>query len=122
MEALCRSAGTQYFHFLQPNQYVPDSKPLSREELDGAFDPNHPYRPGVLNGYPLLSAAGRALQERGITFTDLTMLFSDCNETAYSDRCCHFNKLGNETIAQAIAREIAAVEVRLRDSVTTTIT
>ncbi|HET6250469.1 MAG TPA: hypothetical protein VFE47_22465 [Tepidisphaeraceae bacterium] len=110
MNALCQSAQMRYFHFLQPNQYVPNSKPLSEEELASAYDPNHPYRPGVLEGYPLLKSAGGALREGGVSFTDLTELFKDSRQTVYSDRCCHFNRTGNEMIARAIAREIGISE------------
>ncbi len=74
--------------------------------MAGAYDPDHPYRPGVLEGYPLLRSAGKSLRENGIAFTDLTTLFYDCRETVYSDRCCHFNRRGNEMIATAIAAEI----------------
>jgi hypothetical protein len=107
MHDLCQSTGTRYLHFLQPNQYLPQSKPLTAEEMTTAFDPDHPYRSGVMEGYPLLKAAGQTLHQEGVAFTDLTMLFADCNETVYSDRCCHFNQRGNEIVAAAIAAEIS---------------
>jgi len=106
MHELCVARGAHYLQFLQPNQYVPNSKPLSQEEMTGAYDPDHPYRPGVLQGYPLLSAAGKTLRDNGIAFTDLTPLFADSKAPVYSDRCCHFNRRGNEMIAGAIAAEI----------------
>lgn len=107
MHEICRSAGTRYLHFLQPNQYVPNSKPLTAEEIETAFDPDHPYRAGVLEGYPLLKVAGQRLREHGVAFTDLTMLFRDCRESVYADRCCHFNRRGNEIISNAIATQLA---------------
>ena len=60
MDRLCRANGIEYYHFLQPNQYLPDSKPLSPEELESAYHQDHKYRPGVVAGYPLLQIAGRA--------------------------------------------------------------
>jgi hypothetical protein len=107
MHDLCKSKGMLYLHFLQPNQYLPESKPLTPEEMATAFDPDHPYRPGVIEGYPLLKAAGQTLHQEGVAFTDLTMLFADCHETVYSDRCCHFNQRGNEIVAAAIAAEVS---------------
>jgi hypothetical protein len=109
MHELCQASGAQYLQFLQPNQYVPNSKPLSEEEKARAFDPDHPYRPGVLAGYPLLRETGKALREKGVAFNDLTLLFSECSESVYRDRCCHFNRRGNEIIAGAIAAEIVRV-------------
>jgi len=37
---------------------------------------------------------------------DLTMVFEDVDETLYVDDCCHFNQLGNEVVARALAQFI----------------
>jgi hypothetical protein len=105
---LCRANGIAYFHFLQPNQYVPDSKPLTEQERRAAFDPEHPYRRGVLLGYPLLAAAGGELTAGGVAFTDLSEAFADVAETLYVDDCCHYNVKGYELLADAIAAAILA--------------
>ena len=93
IEELASGAGFDYFHFLQPNQYDPDSKPLTDEELRMAFDPAHEFRPSVEQGYPVLRTVGARLREQGIRFHD----------TLYGDVCCHLNLRGNELLAERIA-------------------
>ena len=110
MHALCTTLGIEYHHFLQPNQYVPSSKPLSDEERRDAYDENHRYAAGAMAGYPLLSARGAELRERGIHFHDLTRVFADVSETIYVDTCCHINWLGNRILASRIARAITATD------------
>ena len=106
MHHLCAANGIAYFHFLQPNQYVAGSKPLSNEELRDAYLPDSPGRRAVEYGYPLLSEKGRELSAQGVFFEDLTMVFKGVGETIYYDNCCHFNTEGNQLIGQAIARTI----------------
>jgi len=106
MHHLSRGNGAEYYHFLQPNQYVAGSKPMGPDELRRAYDPGMRYRPGVVKGYPKLIAAGQQLLASGVVFHDLTQLF--VNETApmYRDTCCHFSQPGVEAIARAIAQVI----------------
>jgi hypothetical protein len=104
LDGLCRANGIAYYHFLQPNQYLPDSKPMSPAERSLAIFPNHPYQNGVEQGYPLLIEAGNQLVKRGVRFHDLTMLYADTAEPVYRDSCCHFNERGNEMLAAAVAR------------------
>lgn len=106
MHKLCAANGIVYVHFLQPNQYVPDSKIMKEEELKRAFREDHPYRKGVVQGYPLLIQAGKALQDEGVNFRDLTMLFADRAELLYSDDCCHLNQQGYSMIGTAIGETL----------------
>jgi hypothetical protein len=101
-----RAYGFRYFHFLQPNQYVADSKPMGPEERAIALPPTYAYRKSATAGYPRLIAAGKQLSALGVPFRDLTMLFREVEEPVYSDGCCHFNARGNELIAQEVARVI----------------
>jgi len=101
-----RAYGFRYFHFLQPNQYVADSKPMGPEERAIALPPTYAYRKSATPGYPRLIAAGKQLSALGVPFRDLTMLFREVEEPVYSDGCCHFNARGNELIAQEVARVI----------------
>ncbi len=98
--------GARYFHFLQPNQYVAGSKPLSDEERAKAHDEDSPYRPVAERGYPLLRQVGAELRAAGVWFVDLTEVFSGVGETLYIDTCCHFNAKGNALVSQAIARAV----------------
>jgi hypothetical protein len=106
MHQLCSAQGILYYHFLQPNQYLPGTKPLSPEELRDAVDPDHPYRFAVESGYPHLQRAGVELRRSGIAFRDLSHLFTEVPQTLYIDDCCHFNLLGNQIVAEAIAGEL----------------
>jgi len=106
MRVLCAANGIRYYHFLQPNQYVEGSKLLNAEELRRAFRDNHPYREGVVRGYPVLRRAGERLAASGECFTDLTDAFVATREQVYLDDCCHFGERGNSIIADRIAEAI----------------
>jgi hypothetical protein len=108
MHDLAIARGIAYAHFLQPNQYVPGSKPLSADERRSGFKEGHPYQAPVVEGWPHLAAAGEELRESGVAFHDLTGLFADHRETLYLDECCHFNPRGNELLGEAIGRALAA--------------
>lgn len=100
--------GTLYLHFLQPNQYLPDSKPLTNWEQRNAFAIGSNYQEAVEQGYPLLQQFGRELQRDGIRFHDLTSIFRDHPEGLYVDWCCHLNREGYDIVTRQIAREILA--------------
>ncbi len=107
MHQMCEGQGCRYFHFLQPNQYAPGAKDLSREERRVAYRADHPYRPGAERGYPYLRRAGRSLAQGGVRYHDLTLLFSRVAEPIYVDACCHYNLRGARRVAAAMARVIA---------------
>jgi hypothetical protein len=106
MHQLCSARGIRYYHFLQPNQYVPGSKVLTARELSTAFAAQGRYRSAVETGYPHLVAAGARLAAAGVDFHDLTGVFGDVDETLYIDDCCHFNARGAELLALEMARRI----------------
>lgn len=103
---LARARGIVYVHFLQPNQYVPGSKPMGREERLVALAPAHPYKAPVEDCYPSLVEAGRALAGRGVPFRDLSGLFAGHPEPLYEDACCHYNQEGKRLIGQAMGRTV----------------
>ncbi len=104
---LAELGGAEYYHFLQPNQYVPNSKPLSAIELEYHYTPGGRYGPFVAEGYPpLLREFSRDLQSRGINYFDLTRIFVDRRETLYRDDCCHFNDHGQELLAAAMVERL----------------
>lgn len=104
---LSEKTSFEYYHFLQPNQYVDGSKEFTKEELDIAIETGpFPYRDAAQMGYPLLVEKGRQLTENGVDFTDLTQIFKNETKTVYSDKCCHFNQLGYNQIADRIAEKI----------------
>jgi hypothetical protein len=102
-----KTAGFDYFHFLQPNQYFQNTKVLTEEELTIAYE-HQPfaYKTAVQTGYPFLIKQGQQLLNNGINFFDLTLIFKNEKRTVYNDKCCHFNELGYNLIADKIARSI----------------
>lgn len=107
MARLAAGNGIVYLHFLQPNQYVPESKPFSREERALIVQPDHPYRAAVEAGYPELAEEAERLRRQGVDFHDLRFLFAAEPATVYADSCCHLNALGNERLATAIGEAVA---------------
>lgn len=107
MARLCAANGIDYFHFLQPNQYVPDSKPMGREERAVAVNAYSSYRTLIPDTYPLLQRAGRELAANGVRFEDLTDMFQAVEAPVYVDDCCHLNQVGSELLAASVARSVA---------------
>ena len=104
-----------YYHFLQPNQYVPGSKPMGPSDKADAVR-SRPYSRIVAVAYPMLSAAGRALAADGVRFTDLTAAFAAHPEPLYIDACCHVNRQGNVIVADLIFEVIRHdLQQRTRD-------
>lgn len=103
LHQLCAENGIRYYHFLQPNQYVPDSKQFSKEEAAYAIG-HHIGAPHVRQGYPLLQQAGAELTRQNVRFHDLTRLFVNHPEPTYRDGCCHLNERGNEILSVEVAR------------------
>jgi len=106
MDAVSERFGVRYLHFLQPNQYVPDSKVFTEEEQRVAYDEGFIGVDRIPRTYPLLVERAAALRDQGVHFVDLTGLFEDERRTVYSDFCCHVNELGAQLIAERIAGEI----------------
>lgn len=108
MRDIAKANGMRFYHFLQPNQYVPNSKPMGSEEKAVAIRENHYYRDDVERGYPLLRQAGRELREQGVQFYDMTSVFENVREQTYIDDCCHLTVFGYGVLGDAIAAAIAA--------------
>jgi hypothetical protein len=108
MWKICKDYQIKYYHFLQPNQYVPGSKTLSVWEREHIYaGPENLSRQAVEKGYPLLSTAGDELVSQGVPFFDLTALFAGRTETMYRDNSCHYNQAGNELLARKVASVLA---------------
>ena len=113
LSRLAAMAGADYYHFLQPNQYVPDAKPLSPAERESAYDPAGEWRSFVVQGYPLLRQFNRALPRAGVNYFDLTAIFADNRETLYRDDCCHLNDRGYALLAAEMVQRMAPALRRL---------
>lgn len=103
---VCDGMGIEYHHFLQPNQYLPGSKPMGELERSLVVEPTYPAKAAIEQGYPLLIQAGRELSSAGVRFHDLTQLFAHETQGTYRDNCCHMSPKGNELLSVAIAKAI----------------
>lgn len=108
MAKLAAGNDIHYLHFLQPNQYVEGSKPMSSKEREAAIMIEHAYRPAVVKGYPLLIEAGHDLERSGIDYYDLTQIYSNEEEPLYVDSCCHVNARGYEIVVEELCRTVIA--------------
>jgi hypothetical protein len=104
LDGVARLSGARYYHFLQPNQYVPGSKPIGPTEA--AVASNTQYRQIVAAGYPLLQRAGEALTVEGVRFVDLSRVFARHSEPLYVDSCCHVGARGNTIVADVMFETI----------------
>lgn len=107
LDQLARENGMEYYHFLQPNQYVKGSEVLNREEMRIAYLDDLLISKSAFIGYPILIQQGRKLLEKNIKFFDATQVFAKEKETIYIDICCHFNQRGKEILAAYIMDQIA---------------
>ena len=107
LSRLAATAGADYYHFLQPNQYIPDTKPLSPEEQRDFYIPSMLPRTDYANTYPVLQQFGSDLQQQGVHYFDLAPIFNDRPETLYRDICCHLNPRGYELLATAMVERLA---------------
>jgi lysophospholipase L1-like esterase len=100
-----RTRGVPAYFFLQPNQYLQDSKPLSVEERATAInsdvaDINHAQ-------ISILRRAVQDLATKGVPVFGLTGIFQETPATVCVDACCHMNELGNQIMAQHIVSVLA---------------
>jgi hypothetical protein len=93
-----------YLHFVQPNQYLKNSKPLSI--LENANFTNYPiYGDPIANYYEKLNVS----KLKALNKYDHRYLFKEENRTVYSDNCCHFNLIGMDMIVNSIISDALVV-------------
>lgn len=106
MDRLARVNGMEYYHFLQPNQYVKGSKVLTKEEMQNAYSGDFYTGKSAIVGYPILIEQGKKLLENHVNFFDATMAFAQEKQTVYIDVCCHYNDRGKELLTKLILDKI----------------
>jgi hypothetical protein len=99
-----KRTGKAVVFFLQPNQYLKGSKPLSEQERRIAIDPLR--IEGTNEMMVSLKAAVQDLRHHGVPIFDLTNIFSSTKEPVYKDDCCHLNNLGNQIMADAVVSKV----------------
>ena len=105
-DLLRKRGGKPVYFFLQPNQYLKESKLLSEQEQRIAIDPLR--IEGTHEMMMLLKAAVQDLHHAGVPSIDLTGIFLSTKDTVYKDDCCHLNGLGNQLMADAIVSHVMA--------------
>ncbi len=114
MSEVAKAHDIPYYHFLQPNQYVDNSKPMGQEERAAAFlegsSITPPYAAAARKGYPHLISSGQTLHRFGVAYRDLTMMFSDNEEVLYRDACCHLNTRGYDYVIDEIVEYITSID------------
>jgi hypothetical protein len=97
-----RSAGADFFHFLQPALF---SKKGFSEYEESLIDNEYIVYPGVemamKAGYSMLRNTIKRLNEYGISAYDISDTFDNFNKDIYLDSC-HLNHEGNELVAENI--------------------
>ena len=111
---IAQHKGIPIFTFLQPNQYVEGSKPLSPEEDTEAIDPNA--KPIWAERWRHLLGAAADLRATELQVYDLTKLFAEERRTLYYDKCCHFNEIGLDLLSRAIGQQIFQALTRNRSA------
>jgi hypothetical protein len=99
--------GIPYFHFIQPNQYY-SGKKFSEPERTIAFTQNgeYEYVERIGRGYPILLSKIAELKNSHVEVFNAVDIFDNITDIVYVDDCCHYNDLGNATLARFIARQI----------------
>lgn len=108
-DAVGRAGQVATVFALQPNQYVPNSKPLSDVEKR-EFVTSENLSRFVPEWYPRIRELYRDLEKEGIFTVDLTEVFSETTETTYADECCHLNALGRRMATDEIFEAILSRE------------
>lgn len=103
MHNLCKANGTLYLHVLQPNQYVPNSKPIGKAERLVCYSEEEGSAVFVRSMFPRLQELGRELEAEGVEFSDQTMVFATVEKPLYVDCWCHFNAEGHRLLGAAVA-------------------
>ena len=103
MQTIASAKGMRYLHVLQPNQYFSEHE-FGQDEASLALRPESAASKLIPAVYPEMRNLGR--QRIGRQFVDGTSVFDLEGNAIYVDSCCHVNQLGNDILAEFIAREL----------------
>ena len=96
--------GTLSLHILQPNPFVPESKPLTPTEQK-LIHQSFPVQSFVEEGYPLLRQGVRKLLAQNVAATDLTHVYRANTDEIWIDSA-HANTRGYELVINRIVAKI----------------
>lgn len=95
-----------YFVVVQPNQYYSTGRKFSEAETKVAVNSSSIYAEGVIKAYPKLIAEIDRLQRSQVNVINAVNVFDNTQEPVYVDSCCHYNRAGNQVLAEFVAGEI----------------
>ena len=101
---IMKDYSVDHFHFIQPNQHIPNSKTLSPIEREKFFDKSNADR--IRAGYSSLIAKTNHLQRYGYQVFPLLDIYKTTKETVYKDSCCHINWKGQEILETEIFKTL----------------
>jgi len=104
-DLICRARGRAFFHFVQPNQYLRESKPLSVEERE-SFTRQTAWFDEVTPRYARVERMTARLRLAGVDSSFLGNLFARTPDTVYVDDCCHLNERGTALLVRAIGERV----------------
>lgn len=106
-----------YFHFLQPNQYVKNSKTFTQTERVLYLKSGHGMEEYITSKYSVLEGIFKRMKINGIHAYSLTRIFESTNETVYADDCCHLNTLGLTILANEIMDRVESYDIGKEDRI-----
>ncbi|MCB0384004.1 MAG: hypothetical protein KDD43_01325 [Bdellovibrionales bacterium] len=102
---IAKENGVPLWVFMQPNQYIRDSKVFTDWEQKNVFAD---HRKGFAPVYENLRRRVRELGASGLPIHDLSQIFFYTKETIYKDDCCHINGAGNLILSAELAKIISS--------------
>lgn len=107
LHTLCTERGIAELHVLQPARDDPGAKTLTSAEKRSA-GPDDVWTAAVVEGYPLLKAAGSELAKSGVPLADATRIFEHETGTIYKDLCHFSDERGHVLLADFVAQHLLA--------------
>jgi len=94
-----------YAFFVQPTQYLPGSKILSKKERRFAFALSSLEQ--VKESYLKLNKMAKKFKSEKINYFSLSRVFKGNRKTIFVDSCCHINQEGNQIVWEKIVEIIS---------------
>jgi hypothetical protein len=100
--------------FIQPTQYLPNSKRFTGNERKRAINPDEKHASFVRRGFELLGREAVLLKKKNVKIYNYSTIYSDTESEVFMDDCCHVNADGNTILAKNIIEVIKKETSKLR--------
>lgn len=88
--------------FIQPTQYLPNSKTFTEDERRIAISSDANRAKSVRRGFELLREEAAKLKRKNVKIYDFSTIYSGTNGEIFTDDCCHVNEDGNTILAKNV--------------------